>query len=1621
DTDIDGMIDPTTVTIVTPPTNGTVTVDPVTGEVTYTPNPDFVGTDTFEYQVCDDGTPVVCDTAIVTVTVDPINDAPIATDDTASTNEDTDVIIDVTGNDTDIDGSIDPTTVTIITPPTNGTVTVDPITGEVIYTPNPDFNGTDTFEYNVCDDGTPVICDTATVTVTVDPVNDGPVIVDDTVSVDEDDTVLIDVTANDTDIDGAIDPATVTIVTAPTNGTVTVDPITGEVTYTPNPNFSGTDTFEYQVCDDSTPALCDTATVTVTVDEVNDAPVAEDDSETTSEDTPVTIDVANNDTDLDGVIDPTSVVIVTAPTNGTVTVDPVTGEVTYTPNPDFNGTDTFEYQICDDGTPVLCDTASVTITVDPINDGPVAVDDSETTLEDTPVTINVTANDTDLDGSIDPTSVTIVTAPTNGTVTVDPVTGEVTYTPNPDFTGTDTFQYQVCDDGTPVICDIATVTVTVDPVNDAPIAMDDVSTTDPGVDVIIPVLTNDSDIDSPINPANVTIITNPTNGTVVVNADGTITYTPNPDFVTGTDTFEYQICDDGTPVLCDIALVTVIVPKSFLPPTANADTNSTMEDTTLMVDAASGLLNNDTDPNPDETLTVIGFEVNGMTYVSGTTVSLTEGDLTINDDGSYTFIPAENYNGPVPEVLYTISDGNGGEDTSTLNINVTPVNDGPVVEDDAVVSTEDTPVIIDVTANDSDIDGNIDPTSVTIVTPPTNGTVTIDPVTGEVTYTPNPDFSGTDTFEYEVCDNGVPVICDTATVTVTVGAINDAPIAEDDSEITSEDTPVTIDVASNDTDLDGMIDPTSVVIVTPPTNGTVTIDPVTGEVTYTPNADFNGTDTFEYQICDNGVPVLCDTATVTVTVDPVNDAPIAEDDSEITSEDTPVTIDVANNDSDLDGIIDPTSVVVVTPPTNGTVTVDPVTGEVTYTPNPDFAGTDTFEYQICDDGVPVLCDTATVTVTVDPINDAPIAEDDSETTSEDTPVTIDVANNDTDLDGIIDPTSVVVVTSPANGTVTVDPVTGEVTYTPNPDFNGTDTFEYQICDDGVPVLCDTATVTVTVDPINDAPVAEDDSVSTDEDMAVIIDVTDNDTDIDGTIDPATVTIVTAPTNGTVTVDPVTGEVTYTPNPDFAGTDTFEYNVCDDGTPVLCDTATVTVTVDPINDGPIATDDTASTTEDTPVVIDIVANDTDLDGSIDPTTVTIVTLPSNGTVTIDPVTGEVTYTPNPDFAGTDTFEYQVCDDGVPVICDTATVTVTVDPINDGPVVEDDTVSVDEDDTVTIDVTANDTDIDGTIDPSTVTIVTPPTNGTVTVDPVTGEVTYTPNPDFNGTDTFEYEVCDDGTPVVCDTATVTVTVDPINDGPVVEDDVVSTEEDTPLVIDVTNNDTDIDGAIDPATVTIVIPPTNGTVTVDPITGEVTYTPNPDFVGTDTFEYNVCDDGTPVICDTATVTVTVDPVNDGPVVEDDTATTNEDVPVVIDVTNNDTDLDGAIDPTTVTIVTLPTNGTVTIDPITGEVTYTPDPNFVGTDTFEYNVCDDGTPVICDTATVTVTVDPVNDGPVAEDDTVSVDEDDTVVIDVIANDTDIDGTIDPTTVTIVTPPTNGTVTVDLCTVESRPSREQK
>ncbi|NDJ84507.1 MAG: tandem-95 repeat protein [Chloroflexi bacterium] len=375
-----------------------------------------------------------------------------------------------------------------------------------------------------------------------------------------------------------------------------------------------------------------------------------------------------------------------------------------------------------------------------------------------------------------------------------------------------------------------------------------------------------------------------------------------------------------------------------------------------------------------------------------------------------------------------------------------------------------------------------------------------------------------------------------------VEVVDEVPLAAaNDTATTNEDTAVVISVLDNDTNAD------AVDSVSNPANGTATTNGTT--VTYTPDANFNGVDTFTYTASNTDGDT--DTATVTVTVNPVNDDPVAADDAVGTDEDTAVNIFVLNNDSDPD-TGDVLTITEASDPANGTTSTDGNT--VLYTPDAGFSGVDTFTYTISDGNGGT--DTATVTVTVNPVNNDPVAVDDPSHTDEDTAVTLFVLRNDFDPDPG-DVLTITAVSDPANGTVSTDGST--VVYVPDANFNGTDSFTYTISDGNGGT--DTATVPMTVNPVNDAPVAVDDTATTPYETGVMINVLDNDSDVEG--DSLTVTEVGTPANGDAVTDGTT--VTYTPADDFSGEDSFTYTISDGNGGF--DSATVTVTVEE----PVCTD------------------------------------------------------------------------------------------------------------------------------------------------------------------------------------------------------------------------------------------------------------------------------------------------------------------------------------------------------------------------------------------------------------------------------------------------------------------
>ncbi len=353
---------------------------------------------------------------------------------------------------------------------------------------------------------------------------------------------------------------------------------------------------------------------------------------------------------------------------------------------------------------------------------------------------------------------------------------------------------------------------------------------------------NDQDIDG--DPLNAVLETGPAHGTVELSADGSFIYTPTANY-NGFDQFSYRVSDGR--LSSNVATVILEVASVNDVPVANNNSYTSAEDATLTV-SAPGILGNDSDADGDSmTLTKLTDPVNGS--------------LTLNADGSFSYVPRANYNG-TDSFTYQISDGTGVSNVATVTLTITSVNDAPQASNDAYTTNEDTPLSISlpgVLANDSDIDS---PTLTAIrVTAPLHGTVSLG-VNGSFVYTPALNYNGPDSFTYKANDGSLD--SNIATVSLNVVAVNDAPVAVNESFTTNDRTPLTISgagVLSNDTDVEASV--LTAQIVSNPTFGTVTLDP-SGSFIYTPTIGGLGVDTFTYRASDGSA--LSNVATVTITV-----------------------------------------------------------------------------------------------------------------------------------------------------------------------------------------------------------------------------------------------------------------------------------------------------------------------------------------------------------------------------------------------------------------------------------------------------------------------------------------------------------------------------------------------------------------------------------------------------------------------------------------------------------------------------------------------------------------------------------------------------------------------------------
>jgi len=962
-------------------------------------------------------------------------------------------------------------------------------------------------------------------------------------------------------------------------------------------------------------------------DVVNVAPVANNDSASLAVGATTQINVLSNDTDSTGTIDPKTVVIVTQPTAGTASVNSTTGVVSYTHNGGSARTDSLTYTVKDDKG-LVSNVATVSISITETTP-PTAVADSFSVVKGASATVNLANNDTAGTAAINRGSIVITTQPTNGTVTVG-ADGKVNYVHNNSSTTSDSFAYTI-KDVNGLTSAPASVTVTVTQAPAPPTAVADSFSVVRGASATVNLANNDTAGTAAINRGSIVITTQPANGTVTVGTDGNVNYVHNNSNTTS-DSFAYTI-KDVNGLVSAAASVSVTITANNQAPVAVNDTATVVEGGTATI----SILANDTAPTG-------GFDLASIVF----TDLPIRGTIVKNADGTVTYTHSGNES-TSDTFRYTVKGTNGVvSNEATVSITITPVNDAPVANNDTASVVEGGSVNIPVLSNDSDIEGNIDLTSVVIVSQPANGTVGVNTQTGVVNYVHNGGPSTSDSFTYTFKDNQ-GVVSNVATVSIT---IQRKPIANNDSLTVVRGGEETVNLIANDAAPSGTLSPSSIVITTQPANGTIT-SLGNGQVTYKHNGSNTTSDSFAYTVADSNSNVSVPAA-VSVTITPVNNPPVTQPDTATVSEGDSVDINVLSNDTVTFDGLDPASVTIVTAPTNGTAIVLS-NGSIRYTHSGTESTSDVLFYTVRGNNGLVSSSTR-VDITVTAVNDGPLAVNDEANVLEGGTVNIPVLANDTDSDNAIDTATVVIVNSPSNGTAVLG-VGGVVQYTHDGTETTVDSFTYRVSDVSGKAS-NLATVSISITPVNDPPVAVNDAATIPSNIAAIVDLAANDFDNDDGLDLASIAIGTQPSHGTLTVQ-TDGKVSYVHDGSEATSDVFTYRIRDKAGE-LSNEATVSLTITLVNQPPIAVPDSATVSAPGgQVVIDVAGNDSDPDGGLNLGSVVIITQPSHGTA-LNLGNGSIRYTHDGSDATSDSFTYKIRD-FAGELSNEATVTITVSPV------------------------------------------------------------------------------------------------------------------------------------------------------------------------------------------------------------------------------------------------------------------------------------------------------------------------------------------------------------------------
>lgn len=1196
------------------------------------------------------------------------------------------------------------------------------------------------------------------------------------------------------------------------------------------------------------------------VDSTNNPPVANNFSVSTDKNSSIRIYPLANSNDVNG--DVLYFYRYTKlPDNGSI--DPLSDSPLYIPNNDFIGTDTIEYEVYDSKMKVS-NTGTINISVSNLNSAPVALNDVFTVNEDSSTnSFNVLQNDTD-DASIDVSTLTIVSQPLHGIATVN--SGNIIYTPTPNYNGSDSLIYNV-KDSNGLVSNNSTVTINVSSVNDAPVSnIDSFNIIMNSSNNVIDILFNDTDSDNSLDYTNIVIVTQPTNGSLSF-ISNYLTYTPNNNY-SGNDGFTYRLNDgfDNS----NTSAVSINVINNNTAPVAVADTFNITEDVSKVLT----ILSNDSD---DSSISSVSIIIDSLPE---------HGDLELVSQ-TLTYNPDENYNG-VDSFSYHLVDFFGlNSSTVTVSLNITPINDAPVANNDSYTINEDTISDFNVLSNDIDIeDSIINYENINILNNPNHGSVIV--TSSSIQYTPTLNYNGTDSFVYSISDsNG---LTSSATVNISINSIFDQTVTLGHSYIIDEDNSLVINLNDNIVLGDSSIN--SYIISSTTNNGTLNI--VDNIATYKPNENFSGTDIFSFYIVDS-LDNISNTSTINIIINPINDSPVTLDDN-LTVDKSTNTLNILINDYDIDNLVSTLTININDSPLNGSLSVNG--SNISYTPNPNTSATnDSFTYSLTDLGG-ATSNQSTVYLTIMDLNN-PIATSDLFTVNEDSDFTsFDILYNDTIYNQF---DSIIISKEPTHGIVVVSE--NLVSYSPNQNFSGTDEFEYLVLDN-YGLSSESTSVSIVVNEINDAPIATEDLFNVTNNTKVRLPILSN--DIDENINNCSISIISNPSHGSLTLE--NGSLFYeTFNTESS--DSFVYKVIDNEG-LSSNNVTVNLNITNVINLPLTLNDKFDVTVGSTYYLDVSFNDMFYTDSFD---IEIVNS-NNNDIYVE--NNKILF--NAEKVGSFTFVYKIID-SVNQSSNTSIVTINVSDVY-LLVTNYDYVDTNEDTSVSINVLSN--DVYSNI--QSLLVTSNPTNGYVSVDSLNNNIIYTPDSNFEGTDRFEYTLTDgSGQSSI---AIVQVNIIGDNTDFISKNDTFILNEDNDLTVDVLLNDLI---EISNINLSIKTQPLHGSASV--INNKIKYLPEENFTGKDNLVYVVTDLDTYSTTESI-VNFTINDINDKPVSVDDSFNILFNTESILYVLNNDYDIDSSIK--SIIISTLPNSGIVNV--VDNYIVYTPYDNFVGNDYFEYYIKD-------------------------------------------------------------------------------------